>query len=234
MANRKAQRSTHWPTGDLTRSDWQKWPDEQAGPWVVRLYRAEVEGRYEVVGVELWHGVMPHALESATKWHAIRLPGPSAIKATDLRKLRIGELIAADSANLRAGAQSTRRRAHDDPRAFAKQLGAENAAKALKNAERLLGPPKSTGRPRKYGLSHFADVAAVYNEADRIPGTWPTKAVKEHFKVSPSLAAKWVSECRKLGLVKPATQRPSKSSGVSRQRGPGGRRNPGPNKRREH
>lgn len=58
------------------------------------------------------------------------------------------------------------------------------------------------GRPPTYDATHFAQVAEVYIEAARA-GQHPTAAVREHFTVSRSAAAKWVARCRDMGLLPP-------------------------------
>ncbi len=56
----------------------------------------------------------------------------------------------------------------------------------------------------------------MYLRAAQLEGK-PTKAVQEHFNVSKSLAAKWVSKCRnELGLIPPTTR--GRSSGPGKEK----------------
>jgi hypothetical protein len=61
------------------------------------------------------------------------------------------------------------------------------------------------GRPPKYGLDHFEDVARVYRGAFARNRT-PTRGVARHFEVTESTAAKWVARCRALGLLPKTTR----------------------------
>lgn len=58
-----------------------------------------------------------------------------------------------------------------------------------------------SGRPSKYDIGHYTEVAHVYQSAF-IRGQSPTRAVAEHFVVSRAQAGKWVSTARnKYGLL---------------------------------
>jgi hypothetical protein len=54
----------------------------------------------------------------------------------------------------------------------------------------------------RYNEEHWKLVAAVYDRA-WAAGQTPTRDVAEHFRVTRSTAAKWVSNCRKRGLLPP-------------------------------
>lgn len=60
------------------------------------------------------------------------------------------------------------------------------------------GAARSGSRPLK-------EAARVYLDAYS-QGRSPTKAVADHFGVKPNTAAKWIVECRKLGLLGPTKQ----------------------------
>lgn len=79
----------------------------------------------------------------------------------------------------------------------------EAAARALPKYERSL--PISGRRPT-YDRDHFVAVAKIYSDAYAV-GAAPTKAVAQHFHVTPSAAAKWVARARGLGLLGPTQQR---------------------------
>lgn len=68
--------------------------------------------------------------------------------------------------------------------------------------------PAETGtqRRRKITTAHLAEVAAVYEEAQK-DGEPPTRAVQYHFDVSHSTAAKWVGKARSEGLLSALDQR---------------------------
>jgi hypothetical protein len=77
------------------------------------------------------------------------------------------------------------------------------------------GQQSKRGRPRTRGKDHFAEVARVYVSSP----TKPTKAVAEHFDVTSSTAANWVSRARELGLIAPTTRgRASGASDAARKR----------------
>ncbi len=94
----------------------------------------------------------------------------------------------------------------------------DEIAWAERFAEQWSKPPP----PRGYGPGHFADVAAVWREAQQQSST-PTRAVQERFKVSYSTAAHWVVRARKMGLLPPSakgtpkvTKKAAKKKGRSR------------------
>jgi len=55
---------------------------------------------------------------------------------------------------------------------------------------------------RRYDTEHWRLVAATYDKA-WATGSAPTRDVAEHFGVTRSTAGKWVSICRKMGLLPP-------------------------------
>lgn len=57
---------------------------------------------------------------------------------------------------------------------------------------------RPTGRPPKVAPQHWREVAQVYLENNKGADSVPTKAVAEHFQVTPSTAAKWVSRARRM------------------------------------
>lgn len=75
----------------------------------------------------------------------------------------------------------------------------ETAAGVAPSAAKDAGPR----RRRRLDVALLRDVAKVYRRAHKA-GQPPTAAVAEHFVVSHSTAARWVSEARKAGSLGPA------------------------------
>ena len=73
----------------------------------------------------------------------------------------------------------------------------------------LLAERRPRPGPKPMGREHYEEVARVYLSSPRTP----TKAVKEHFTVSDSTAAKYVAGARWRGLIASATR--GKRSGAS-------------------
>lgn len=176
-----------------------RWPSPD-GDLEVTLHFARVDGRVECIGVDVrtfrWKGE-PHP--------ARRLPRtePRPITTTDLRGLRLAEIIEVERAKL------------------ARFLFADSGDEDWDATPWAAGvveawEPKARGRPRIYGPEHFAEVARVYREADARSRT-PTRAVARHFGVSQAAAAKWVARCRELGLLPPTTR--GKARGVAPREG---------------
>ena len=187
--------------GSGEASTWWHWPDSD-GPYTVGLHFAEIGGRSELVGVELWSGGPPP--ERLGAFPALGQPGDAGpLPAVALRQLPIGRLADAvrrdrlDMANLVMEEY--------DPR--------DHSPKTLEHAERTFRAVQASrppgGRKPAYGPEHYAEVARVYTAAWR-SGASPTKAVEAWGSVSYPTAAKWVAKARTLGLLPPTTKgRPS-------------------------
>ena len=178
----------------LTGPKVSRWPDPENGPYSLRLTVAVLDGRPQVVGVELW-GVDP-----LTYVHGAEpLPAPesdTAITSSELRGLKLGELL---------------KKFLD---AFTREsdliLGASSATEGLKTSvaehqSQVTGAPSRRGRRPTYGPPFFAQVAKVYTDA-MAQGRPPTSTVAEWGHVNKSTAAKWVARCRDLHFLPKTTK----------------------------
>lgn len=167
-----------------------------------------VNGRPEVIGVEVWSvdpATLPKRATGMTKkevehhWHSpVWMPTgepDGAIRSKDLR-LPLGRMVSEYVARVRRTATmltSEEFLANPRPDPGFKHPRIQARQRVLLE---LLdeGAPKKAGRPA-LPVSHYVEVAEVYTEALR-NGANPRAAVKEHFHVSKSSAAKWVHRCR--------------------------------------
>jgi len=170
---------------------------EWEGWWVVGHW-AEIDGRPECVGLELWHGCKPETAESL---HLLR-DGPVPIHTTDVRDLPVQRIITAlwekqyqIAGTLRSAAERNRDR---NAETWTKESPFE--IEADKRAGFLESRRKSA-----IDRTHFEQVAAVYADAFAERRN-PTATVRDHFHVSQSTATKWVARCRDFGLLPPTTR----------------------------
>ncbi len=153
------------------------------------LHFAYVEGRVECIGVDIrsfrWAGETygPRKLRGTE---------PQAVTTSDLRSLRLAEIIDEQRAQLKATL-------------FADTGDREWDETPWASGQMEQWEPKKVGRPPVYGPDHFVEVARVYREAYARNRT-PTRAVATHFQTTEAAAAKWVARCRELGLLPPTTQ----------------------------
>lgn len=177
------------------------WIDPWKGRWDLTLLWAEVDGRMECVGIEMYSTSRPWRLGG--KWVADTLPGsrgPVPLTANILRALKIGQRVT----KLRRGHRDVLRRIEETaPQDTAAQAGEE------------LQLWTGRGRQPDYGIDHYQKVAQVYRDA-WLQGKPPTKAVQSRFRVSYSYAAKKVQKARELGLLPPTTR--GRASAAIRQR----------------
>ena len=171
------------------------WPDEDDPTWVIRLLWHRVDGRYEVNGFEM----------------NARRDNRTPLTATLLRSVPLGSLIEKGRRNqieFRKDSALILQRTKESRDTFA-EMGyptdkslrdslKEVEQDVFKEIEVLETPPPRS----RYDEDHWRRVTAVYDEA-WAAGSTPTKAVAEHFNSSRSTAAKWVSICRKKGLLPP-------------------------------
>lgn len=205
------------------------WPDPAEGPWYVGLTWAEVDGRIECVGADVWHGARP-VWRVADDSRAGLLPvgnGPAPLLASEVRSLPLASIIGKERARLAEQWRGVRE-AREHMRSIEMRRPAPEETEAvdalhgrylelLDAALTKIGQPKAgVGRPRELGPEQLAEVAAVYLEAwER--GDPPTKAVAEHFHISSTAAAKRVAKCREAGLIEKTAK--GKPSGVPRSAG---------------
>ena len=187
------------------------WPDGDDAAWLIRLWWHVIDGRAEVVGLEI------HSTHRDTQGELVigELRG-GPLNATFLRSVPLGSLIEEGRrmltemwkdqvARIESGEFSALEMDEDvveklgwDPRVpspAARRLILDDTRQRVESLENP--PPR-----RRYDEEHWARVAAVYDEA-WAAGSTPTKDVAEYFGVTRSTAAKWVSICRKKGLLPP-------------------------------
>lgn len=167
------------------------WSDPKEGSWIVTFGWQEVNGRMEPVGL-----LITKSEERTDR------PEPSrTITAQGLRKIPIGSFIEQS----RQGFARDLAVVADEYR----QEGKPDAVWRIKDRRRRY--EARTGRPRMYDRQHFEDVAQAYTDG-LLYGSTPTKKIEKEFHVSHPTAARWVQECRKLGLLGPTDER--KAGGV--------------------
>lgn len=203
------------------------WPDDRSGPYFAVAHWADVDGRTECVGLEIWKGVEPDQERRSVK--PINNLATGGLGGTELRSLRLPALLSAlwrvqqEAENLDWKDQTLpalQGRIVDLTRGL-EEAGDPEAMASLV-AERVdalndftMSLPKlhfegAAKRQKKDDPTHLAQVALVYQQARRDPLPRPTKAVAETFHVSHSAATKWVAQARKLGLLPTTTPgRPS-------------------------
>lgn len=153
----------------------QRWPD-QDGPWVLRLTFGPIDGRYEVVGVELW-AVDPTQVD-VLNWPALRLKPELAAIHTDTIRLPLRRLLR----DWIAGRLYTAKIAKNAP-----TMPAAWRSDAVELGQAV--DVRRKGRADAHGDDHWETVAEVYLSKG-------TRGVAEHFTVAKGTAAKWVSIAR--------------------------------------
>lgn len=186
------------------------WPDEQHGPWIVRVDWATVRGRYECVGLTVrsfqdryWtlgdNGAM--VSEDWPRELPKRHETQEVLTASVLRRLALGEAL-----------NDLRRNSADSARRLLSAADAPDADEIDRAIAAIGRHQASQWADSSTAIRTHGEVAAVYTAAWKA-GRPPTKAVAEHFTISQSAAAKRVARARDAGLL-PRTQR-----GVSRAHG---------------
>jgi len=160
-----------------------RWPNDAVGPWLVTVWSDLHDGMPRCVGIEVksfkditGDGDLDPAYE------------PRELTAAGLRAVPLGLMV---------------RRAHSqaaDAYARAAEAVPDRAAELLAVSARF----DAAGPPRRYGAEHWREVAAVYSEAANRGA--PTEAVRRHFHLSKSAAAKQVARCREMGLLPPTSR----------------------------
>lgn len=191
------------------------WPDPDVGPWYVRLYFGEVEGRAQCVGLELrsfrWSSHRSDTTEGEVSGSLLALPRQmqtTPLTTSVLRRFKVAEVVAETK---------------QSQAAFREWWAEREPARAaeIREAAQWWGEePKGKGGRPSYGPDFYRKVAEVYAEAWR-GGDNPTKAVAqdprlEHTPVSKSTAANWVSKARQMGFLGKTTR--GKGGGVTPQR----------------
>jgi hypothetical protein len=204
-----------------------RWPDEAKGPWTIRLWWADVDGRPECVGLGLWKGCQEGDDGEISRLGRLT---PQRIDSSDLRSIPLAGLTA--DVRRRRAAEDQKRRRFDS--GFAAHLRSKPASEQRPTQPLLLQfleaaeadshhfDQRVAGR---YPDTYWAQVADVYTAAWSA-GNDPTKAVAKLFKLPHSTAAKHVSRARQEGHLEPVSQgraggipakaRPSRKSATKR------------------
>jgi hypothetical protein len=161
------------------------------GRYEVTLHYERGYERTECVGIDVRAIGRVAAGRSLT---GARVYDPSPLMASDLRALRIGELI-------------------DKHRPV--EVIEIRDPDSGEPPDRIIvsGPgPRRQGRPPLYGMDHWRKVSVVYRKADAT-NKKGTRAVARHFGVTQSTAAHWVARCREpeIGLLPPTTRGKTRS-----------------------
>jgi len=211
---------------------WFQWPDEQTGPYTLRLFFDEVDGRPACVGLEIW-GVTPETaavpegdwrrvMELAKKIRAgIRKSGRRNPTLTDELIAQV-ERIATHRPRPNPALDGRTEVTAEAIRIPLRQIAQGQLDKIrptvlgwqavdgdrLAQLTRPLGyvtePERRLGRPTEYDQDHWAQVAATWLSAWRGGSDRPTSDLADAYVVSKSTAAKWVALCRRRGLLPPS------------------------------
>jgi hypothetical protein len=184
------------------------WPDPKDGPWQIATYFAPIEGRLEVIGMQIVHLAEAEPLRASklrevpwdTEWREARAALVRDTKwVTDMllskTKIKIPDEILARTKPVPPDLDKI------------KLLLAAEEERALLKAK----------RPRSYGPDHYEQVAELYDQAYRA-GLHPTKYVEEQLNArSRNTAAKWVATARKMGLLPPTEKRKPKGNPLTKE-----------------
>lgn len=169
------------------------WPDPEDGPYRVRFVVVLAEGRPRIARLEI-DGM------------AFGAGGPVTPITSESVRLPVAQLL-------------------HDAMPMIRDL-ADTAASGRGMAARFFAHPtvrealqvnSRPGRPRLWGDEHFREVADVYTRA-MADGFPPTTAVRTHWNVSKSTAAKWVARCRDDGLLPKTSRGKARGAGAGTDR----------------
>lgn len=182
--------ATDWPVKPRVY----RWPDRQRGPYSLRLTSDLIDGRPQIVGVELWGG--DPAKYPGSDRPALPVPESETGITSVAIRLPLGELLGRVLDEY-----------SQESRIIAKATSASDGLRASveTNQARVEASPVPRGRRPMYGVPHFARVARVYTDA-MARGQRPTAAVAAWGSVNKSTAAKWVARARALRLLPPTTR----------------------------
>jgi hypothetical protein len=177
-----------------------RWPDSKVGPWSITIHWAEIGGRLECLGVEMWSGIeIDSKVPKEASYRTIAEAALRPIGTAALREVPISQIIEADRRLLAEVYSAAIKRS--------RELGGEDQAEQFEQLAALAegGGSSRRGRPRTLGIERFQRVAQIYDDAWR-RSEHPTMAVAERETVSYSTAAKWVARCRQMGLLPETTK----------------------------
>lgn len=180
--------STAWPVKPKAY----RWPDPDRGPYSLRLSTTLVEGRPQIVGVELW-GDDPGRYAGGD---SIPVPEPETAVTSVAVRLPLGALLARVLSDYSHVSDL-----------IAKSPNASDELRASVGEHQAVvdSSPIRRGRSPLYGVPHYTRVARIYADA-MAGGNPPTLAVAEWANVHKSTAANWVARARDLGLLPPTTR----------------------------
>ncbi len=211
-------------TSPIFNRFWAKWPDEDEGPFHLWTTIAMIDGRPEVVGVEMF-SVDPVSIpelysnlsenESRAHFRQVRRSTDTFDEHEERDEMREGRAIGTQNIRLPLGKIVRMHMAPERERAESYLKGEWTTDGALAEsvqsaAETIVGAPatpaKKAGRKPK-PREDFEDVVRIYKEALSI-GANPIEAIMTAKNVSKSCAAKWVWKCRRPPLeLLPRTKR---------------------------
>jgi hypothetical protein len=173
--------------------------------WLI-LHGGLVQGRLEVMGLEV--RAYPSARDAQ--------PSFPPITAEAMRGVLVGEMSLKLREAYVAALEAKSRDELDDTGAIDAgfvEWEREQARRVLPVARAGLRTT-ATGRP---GLTaeYLREVAEFYSR-EELAGRRPTKGVADHWSVSPSTAAKWVSRARKLGYLPETTKGVAKGADLQK------------------
>ena len=179
--------------------------DSKGRKWFAVAHWAEINGRAECIGLELWKGSRP-----AEKGSYRSLPGQkvTAIGSADLRDIPVATwlrtLWGIQRTKDRQLARTARRAADRAERNIDTWQTATGPSASDRLREYADGVESRRGRRSANDREHFADVAAVYLAAVKERGN-PNAAVAERWGVDKSTVTRWANRCEQLGLLPPTT-----------------------------
>ena len=169
------------------------WRDPTGGHWIVTFTWAEVNGRPEVIGVNIRShlDILYGDIRDGTAVVEVHPVGqPASMTRTVWRSFPAAQTI-----------DKARRGSRRLLEKLAEEAPGSLEEKNRKDLELYREPdPRRGGRPRLYDQDHFRKVADVYRDAWRRSNS-PTQTVASRFNVSPSTAAKWVKRARDMGFL---------------------------------
>lgn len=169
-----------------------RWPDVQAGPWLVSLTWRWAGDRAECAGFSI----------IATDEHA------EPLSATLVRSVPVMQLV--------RRARRERYESHGGGLLEAVDDGqdVDISQQFVEHLRREAASWRSRrpGRPVELGREHYAEVARVYSAA-HAAGTPPLVAVQDRWHTSRPTASRWVAAARAEGLLPPTDRGRARGNG---------------------
>lgn len=186
-----------------------RWPDEETGPWRVRLVWQVISRRWECVSFAV--DTLPDLPAAPLRAAKLKADFPlGAIMERSRPQVQAGRerRIAAGDQEACALPRPYYMQISDKPitdaeiaEGLAVAAKAREQRQAIRDRQKELEaamPKSKSGRP-SLSPAHLANVARVYSDA--YASGKPTKAVAKYFHVEHSTAATWIARCRDFGLL---------------------------------